>query len=923
LDFRVLGPVQVVAGSGPVDIAAGRQVALLSCLLIAGREVVSRDRLIDALWGEQPPATAANALQVQVHALRRRLGAERIVREAPGYRLARDPGELDLERFERLAARGRSELADGQADVAAATFREALELWRGPAYEDVRYEAFAQAEVARLEELRLAAVEDRVEADLSLGQHRDLAGELEALVVEHGSRERLCGQLMLALYRSGRQTAALDVFQRARETMRDELCLEPGPTLQELQQAMLRHDAALAVETPELRARRRLPAPATPLIGRSAELAALTALVRRGSRLVTLTGAGGIGKTRLALRTAHELADVFADGVYFVDLSHLTDPELVPDAMAAVLGLSTQSPAAAVEEFLRDRRALLLLDNFEVVDAAAPLVSELLRAAPGLVVLVTSRTPLRLSGEHQYRVEPLPLVDAVQLFATRAHAVAPSFRRPEAADDVAELCLRLDCLPLAIELSAARTRDYATGELLASVPGSLELAGEGARDLPSRQRTLRSTIDWSYRLLARDEQALFTRLAVFAGGCTAASAMAVCGARRETLAALVAASLVRERVGAGGVVRCSMLETVREYALELLEETGEGDEWRRRHAEHCARLAEAAEDEHPASRSGAAWQDLEAEHDNFRAALDWSRDSGSVELQLRMVGALSYFWATSDHLREGDTRVGDALRDAADAPAPLRGKALTGVSRIAHSLGDYERMRVSAEASLELFRELGDEPLTALSLNHLGIALSNLDDIDGGIVCHEENAAISRRLGDGLRLSSALNNLGYCRLRRRQHDQARTLFEEGLAVSRAIEHRTGESVMLGNLGLAALLEGRSAEALGHFRAALDIDRELGYTEGLIYGVLGLAAVLATTGSTPDAAVLLGAADAAGRASAVELEPLELEVHGQVTEQLREALGAEGFAQAHATGETLSLDEAVERGVALTAPVSPL
>jgi len=233
---------------------------------------------------------------------------------------------------------------------------------------------------------------------------------------------------------------------------------------------------------------------------------------------VTLTGPGGIGKTRLALRTAHELAEAFSDGVYFVDLSHLTDPELVPDAIAGVLGLSTQPPAAAVQAFLGGRQALLLLDNFEVVDAAAPLVSELLRAAPELVVLVTSRTPLRLSGEHQYRVEPLPLADAVKLFATRARAVAPSFRRPsEGADEVAQLCLRLDCLPLAIELSAARTRDYAPVELLDSVPGALELAGEGARDLPSRQRTLRATIDWSYRLLSPEGQALFTHLAVFAG----------------------------------------------------------------------------------------------------------------------------------------------------------------------------------------------------------------------------------------------------------------------------------------------------------------------------------------------------------------------------------------------------------------------
>jgi predicted ATPase len=639
---------------------------------------------------------------------------------------------------------------------------------------------------------------------------------------------------------------------------------------------------------------------------------------------VTLTGAGGIGKTRLALQTAHELADAFDGGAYFVDLSPLTDPELVPDAIAGVLELSPQRDepvAAAMQAFLGARRVLLLLDNFEVVDAAAPLVSELLRAAPGLTVLVTSRTPLRLSGEHEYRVEPLPLADAVQLFAARARAVAPSFRRPsEDAEEVAQLCLRLDCLPLAIELSAARTRDYDPRELLESVPGSLELAGEGARDLPSRQRTLRATIDWSYRLLAPHEQALFTRLAVFAGGFTATSAAAVCGASREALAALVAANLVHERAGTGAV-RCFMLETVREYALERLEETGASEDWRRRHAQHYADVAEAVEDEHPASRAGAAWQDLEADHDNFRAALDWSRDAGAAELRLRMAGALAYFWATSDHLREGGARLDEALRSAADAPAPLRARALTGVSRVAQSLGDYERMRASAQASLDLFRELGDERGTALSLNHLGIALSNLGDIDGGIVCHEENAEISRRIGDGLRLPSALNNLGYCRLRRGQYGEARALLEDALAVSRESGHRTGESVILGNLGLAALLEQRLAEAVTHFRAGLEIDRELGYTEGVIYGLFGLTAVLSPTDSAPDAAVLLGAADAAAGASAVELEPLELQVHADVTERLTDALGTEAFAAAYAIGETLGLEEAVERGLALSDLVS--
>jgi predicted ATPase/DNA-binding SARP family transcriptional activator len=919
MEFRVLGPVQVATGSQAVELASGKQMVLLAYLLVARGDVVSRDRLIDALWGERPPTAAVNALQVHVHGLRQRLPSGRIERQGPGYRLNIRSGELDAELFELLVARGRSELARGDAGQAASSFREALELWRGPAYEDVRYEAFTQAETARLDEPRLATLEDRLESDLALGRHDDLVGELVALVSEHPSRERLCGQLMVALYRSDRQAEALEVFQTARRALHDELGIEPGPALQGLQRAILEQDPALAVESAELRARRHLPAHATALVGREAELAELAALLRDGSRLVTLTGAGGIGKTRLALQTGRDLAEAFDDGVYFVDLAHLTDPNLVPGTIASVLGLATQrdeNPAGALRAFLGARQTLLLLDNFEVVDAAAPLVSELLRAAPGLVVVATSRAPLRLSGEHQYRVQPLPLPDAIRLFASRAGEVAPSFRRAsEEAEEVATLCRRLDCLPLAIELAAARTRDYAPHELLESVPGSLELAGEGARDLPSRQRTLRATIDWSYRLLAPDQQVTFARLAVFSGGFAASSAGAVCRASRQTLASLVGASLLGERVDAGGAMRWFMLETVREYALELLrEQLGERDASRERHALHYAELAEAAEDEHPASGSGAAWRRLEAEQDNFRAALDWTRASGAVELEFRLVGALAYFWATSDHLREGRARIDDALQHAAAAPAVLRAKALAGAALVAHSLGDYERMRVSAQASLELFRGLHDDRRTALALNQLGIALSNLGDIDGGIACHEENAAISRRLGDGTRLSAALNNLGYCLLRRGRNERAAALFEEGLAVCRQIDHRTGESVMLGNLGLVALLERRPGDALRFFRLALLIDRELDYVEGLIYGVVGIAAALAARGDTPDAAMLLGAAHAAGEVTGVELEPLETEVDANTRETLATALGAEQLAEALAAGRALSLGDAVERAL---------
>jgi len=398
---------------------------------------------------------------------------------------------------------------------------------------------------------------------------------------------------------------------------------------------------------------------------------------------------------------------------------------------------------------------------------------------------------------------------------------------------------------------------------------------------------------------------------VFAGGFEGASVASIPGADRGTLASLVGASLVHESADAGGSMRWFMLDTVREYALEQLEALGEGEACRRRHAEHYAQLAEEVEDEHPASRSGAAWQRLETEGDNFRAALDWTRASGAVELELRLVGALAYFWATSDHLREGRVRIDHALEHAGVAPAPLRAKALSGAAHVAHSLGDYERMRSSAEASRELFRQLGDERRTALALNQLGIALSNLGDIDGGIVCHEENAAISRRLGDRMRLSAALNNLGYCLLRRGRHDRARALFEEGLSVSREVGHRTAESVMLGNLGLAALLEHRPAEALGLFRSGLMIDRELGYAEGRIYGLVGIAAALSEIGAAPDAAQLLGAAQAATQDTGVELEPLEMEVQIRAAETLRTALGAEQLERARESGQGLGLDEAVE------------
>jgi predicted ATPase/DNA-binding SARP family transcriptional activator len=903
----------VVDDGRPIALGSGRQPLLLSCLLLHANEVVSRDRLIDALWGEQPRKTARNALQVQVHALRRRLGAERIATEGLGYRLRVDAEELDVERFARLLARGREELASGAAQEAAATLGEAARLWRGPAFADVAYEAFAQTEIARLEELRLAGVEERIDSDLALARHDELVPELEALVSEHPLRERLQGQLMLALYRTGRQTDALGVFRRARRVLGEELGLEPGPDLQELQQSILRQDAALRVEPPELQARRHLPAPQTALVGRRRELEEIGALLRSEDvRLVTLTGAGGSGKTRLALQAAHDLADAFPDGVYFADLAHLRDPALVPTTIAHALGVEELTGAEIVGT-IRDRlgplRLLLVLDNFEVVDEAAPTVSDLLQAASGLAVLCTSRAPLRLSGEHEYRVAPLPLGDAVRLFAARARAVAPGFRRAsEESDEVSEICRRVDCLPLAIELAAARTREYSPAEMLEALPGPLQIAGEGGRDLPERQRTLRAAIDWSHELLAPDEQALLARLGVFLGGCTVAAAAVVCDAGRSRLASLVAKSLLYEGIGGDGSLRFSMLEAVREYALERLRASGGIGEARARHATYYASLAEATggDDEEP------DWSVVEEEHDNLRAAIDWSHETGAADVELRLVASLWLFWSTRGHLREGWTRIEAALAQGSTQPGQLRARAMDGGSWLALRLGDFEQAELLAAESLAAYRALGDEWGAAGALNRLGAAVSSRGDVARAIALQHESAAIYRRLGDERKLAVVLSNLGYRLLIRGEHEEARLLCLEALEICRRRGDRSGEMLPLINLGLALLLQGRFEEALGCFRQSFELARELGYVVPTVYALVGLAAALAAVGEPEEAATTAAAVEAGAESTGVALAPFEQELHEQTVTSARQALGEEAFAAAWAHGSRLTLEEVAAR-----------
>jgi predicted ATPase len=899
--FRILGPLEV---EGVSALGGPKQRALLARLLLDAGRVVPAERLVDDLWPDEPPETARHALQVYASTLRKALGAERIRGESGGYVLALGADEVDAERFERLAGEGARLLERGDAGAALAALEQALALWRGSALPDVG--PSLATERARLDSARLAALEDRIEADLELGRHDELVAELEALVREEPLRQRPRRQLMLALYRAGRQADALAAYHDARRTFVDELGLEPGADLRELEAAILRQDPSLTVEPAEVRARRRLPAPATPLIGRRREVEEVAALLRDGVRLVTLTGPGGTGKTRLAIQTAHELATAFRDGAVFVGLAPLRNPELVPAEIASALGVED---AEGLAQHLHDRAELLVLDNFEQVDEAAPTLGRLLEAAPGLKLLVTSRHALRLYGEHEYAVPPLTLEDeAVPLFADRARATGRPF---QPSDETRELCARLDCLPLAIELVAARVRELTPTEMLATIPRRLELAAEGPRDVPARQQTLRATIAWSHDLLGERERTVFTRLAVFAGGCTRAAAERICDAMPDELSSLAAKSLLSDRDG-----RVEMLETIREYALELLEASPDAEAVRREHAALYLELAELAE---PALRAGdtaGQLERLEREHDNLRAALAWAHDRGGPALELRLAASLARFWWMHGHLREGRAMLERALERGGDQPIGLRVTARRGVAAIAMGQGEHDDALAHAERAVALCREAGDAVNLARSLNGLGNIAVARGDHDRARGVFDESIALARESGDERVLATLLSNAGNLALNEGDYERATALARESLGLAERLGQREGVAIGRLNIGVAAVLGGRGREALEPLRDSVVEAAGMGYGEVVAYGLVALAAIVADGEDADGAARLLGAGEGLLEQAAATLEPTERGLHDRTVTALRARLGDDRLERARAEGRGLSADQAVALAIEL-------
>jgi len=645
-----------------------------------------------------------------------------------------------------------------------------------------------------------------------------------------------------------------------------------------------------------------LPIPATPFLGRDTELAELSVLLRRDDvRLVTLTGPGGTGKTRLALQAAAEAADHLPGGVWWVPLAPLRDPQLVLETTTSALGAGGD-----LAEHIGDKELLLLLDNFEHLVAAAVDLAPLLAGCPNLTLLVTSREPLHLDGEWEYAVDPLRRTEAVELFLTRAVAVRRDFT---ANGEVAQICERLDDLPLAIELAAARVRLLSPRALLERLEQRLPLLSGGTRDAPDRQRTLRATIEWSHELLTADEQRLFARLAVFRGGWTLEAAEGIAEADLDTLQSLVDKSLVRVRAESG---RFWMLETIREFAIEQLEASGETDEVRRRHADHFLALAEEAEPQ--VRHDSLEWLDrLQAEHDNLRAALDHMEAQGDGAGVVRLAGALWRFWYQKSHFIEGRRRLETALHSD-DRPTDARAKALHGASVMTLNLGDTSSSRLYAEQALALEETLGNRWGVAYASMMLGNNLAEARDESRDLAAArdrlEESARLFEEIGDEHYALISRHNQAWITGELGDRDGERSLHEGSLAKARSLGNQSIEGEALAQLGMLARDDGRLGDATAMIRQAIRLTHQRGMVLDVAKNIGRLASVLVRLDQPERAATLVGSsealtgglgADVAWWAGERNIETIELATAKVPQTALEDAVAA---------GRTLTLDEAV-------------
>ncbi|MBD3948032.1 BTAD domain-containing putative transcriptional regulator [Nocardioides ganghwensis] len=957
LELLLLGAVELRAQglNGAADRIAPRERALLARLALDVGRVVTVDRLIDDLWGDAPPSGARNTLQVYVSHLRRRLGQEVIRSGAAGYSLALDPSSVDTHEFGRRVAAGAHLVTSGRPGEAVGVFEAALRLWRGdqPLADLGDYE-FARVEAARLTQLRAAAVQYLAEALLAIGDDERIVDEVAPLVREFPFRERLRAAVMTAMYRQGRGVEALDMYGEARAFLRDELGLDPGPVLKALHTAILADDPALVAAAPQ--AQRvvvgalkesvvRLDAADAPptnlrsqptaLLGRAQELVEVCGLLRdQRSRLVTLTGPGGTGKTRLGFEVAAEVLKDFPGGVYSVELAAVGDPSDVMATVAQTLGVQEgagRTVEQALRELLRDRRLLLVLDNFEQVIAAAPDVAALLADCQSLSVLVTSRQPLRQHGEQEYPVPPLAVPDqrslalastatlaqfeALALFVERAQAVKPSFKITDRnVRAVAEICIRLDGLPLAIELAAVRIKVLPPQAMLERVGQRLRLLTAGARGVTARQQTLRGTIDWSYDLLTASERLLFARLAVFVDGCTLEAAEAVCDADNhiglevlDGLASLVDKNLVRQDESPQGEPRFTMLETVREYAEERLVSDPAHAVVRDRHADFFSDLAVKAT-AFLQSMEGRGWRDkLEVEHGNLRSATEWLLETQRIGPAMDIAIGAWRVWIQRGRLREGAALIERVLAHSDGSEDPKRARALMCLGELYRFQGDFERARATKEAGLPILRQ-AVPVLAAATLCDLGHIAERQDRLDDARALHQEALDIQIAVGMKGGIIHATTGLARLAVGTGELVRARSLYRQVLEGGRELGDAEFMNEALLGLAEIARREGDRDRSRRLYDEALVLGTEM-WDVSMVFDVLaGMASLAVACGQPRTAAHLLGAVDAI--AVTTGLVPYFTDQREQCREEVRAVLVAAEYADLLAKGRAMTYDDAV-------------
>ena len=906
--FRLLGPVAVLDPAGtPLPVGGPRRRALLAALLLHRGASLPVERLVGMLWPDPPPPTASTMVHGAVAAIRRVLEPcepHVLVTRDGGYVLEVAPEQVDAPRFERALEAGRRVLATSP-QRASSLLAEALGEWRGSALAGLE-ESFARAAAARLDALRLQCYELHADAELRLGRHSTAVARLDELVAAHPLREELCAHLVVALYRCGRQADALAAYRRLRATLVGELGVEPCARLRRLELAVLRHDQRLQ---PARTGAAALPAPLGSFVGRDRELEELPVLLR-SERLVTLTGPGGAGKTRLALEVARRLTDV---DTHFVELAPLPTSALVAETLADALGIRAEpghALARTVAAALSFRPAVVVLDNCEhLISACAELVQTLLAAAAGLRVFATSREPLGVPGERVHPVRPLRAAaadeswertaesDAVRLFADRAAAARPGFTVTAGnAALVAEVCRRLDGLPLAIELAAARAAALPLAELADRLDDRFALLESATRAADPRHRSLAATLAWGHDLLPASERSLFARLAVFPAGFDLAAARAVCGGPSDVglpLARLVASSMVHLDDQPDGGARYRLLESVRAYAGELLDEPTRAA-LADRHAGHYLALAEEARPRLFAAGSGPWLERLHAERDNLRAALGWCFDA-DPERGVRLVGCLWHYWDLRGARDEGlhwvhaalaavgpdrpDQRVpllsagallhvgradlGETVRMATEQLALSQrrgarrrvGEALAMLATVDWARGRFDRAQQRYEDAIEASLAGGDVWNAALEEAQLARLHRDRHEPDAARSVALRSLAHAEDVGEDVARGLALDVLASIEHRWGDDADASRLVSGALARYREVGYREGEASALCLAGEIALRASRADAARDAFRAALELCRRIGHRAGTAGALEGLADVATMSGTAGEASAL--------------------------------------------------------------------